>query len=80
MKTKIILVAAMLFAFGCSGGAQEKPKMPEPPKPETSRNRTEPIKVGAVAPDFTLTDENGKAITLSAVKRPVVLVFYRGYW
>jgi len=80
MKYKITLVAALLSAFGCSAGAQEKPKTTEPAKPEISRSRTEPIKVGAVAPDFTLTDENGKAITLSAVKQPVVLVFYRGYW
>ncbi|MBC7798048.1 MAG: redoxin domain-containing protein [Pyrinomonadaceae bacterium] len=40
------------------------------------------ITVGDVAPDFTLTANNGKPVTLSkAVKSsPVVLVFYRGYW
>lgn len=44
------------------------------------RSKTVPIKVGDTAPDFTLTDQNGKQITLSAAGAPVVLVFYRGYW
>ena len=40
-----------------------------------------PAKVGQQAPDFTLLDQNGKAVTLSAARgRKVVLVFYRGYW
>jgi cytochrome oxidase Cu insertion factor (SCO1/SenC/PrrC family) len=40
------------------------------------------IKVGDVAPDFTLEDADGKQITLSDYrgKKSVVLVFYRGYW
>jgi cytochrome oxidase Cu insertion factor (SCO1/SenC/PrrC family) len=42
----------------------------------------ERIKVGAAAPDFTLLDQDGQAVTLSSYrgKKPVVLVFYRGYW
>jgi peroxiredoxin len=38
--------------------------------------------VGEQAPDFTLTDQAGQKRSLSAErgKRPVVLVFYRGYW
>ncbi len=33
------------------------------------------------APDFTLTDAEGKAFTLSAQRgQRVVLYFYRGYW
>ena len=41
-----------------------------------------PVVVGDIAPDFTLEDQDGQARTLSAErgKRPVVLVFYRGYW
>jgi cytochrome oxidase Cu insertion factor (SCO1/SenC/PrrC family) len=40
------------------------------------------IKVGQPAPDFSLEDTDGKAITLSDFrgKKSVVLVFYRGYW
>jgi len=44
--------------------------------------RTEAVKVGDIAPDFTLSDNFGKTVILSeAVKdAPVVLVFYRGSW
>lgn len=35
----------------------------------------------AVAPDFTLTDQNGKRVRLSDARgSKAVLVFYRGYW
>lgn len=44
--------------------------------------RTTPVAVGEVAPDFTLEDQNHKKVTLSDArgKSPAVLVFYRGYW
>jgi len=39
------------------------------------------LHLGQQAPDFTLPDENGKTIRLSAAQgHKVVLVFYRGYW
>jgi cytochrome oxidase Cu insertion factor (SCO1/SenC/PrrC family) len=40
------------------------------------------VKVGTTAPDFTLENQDGKAVTLSEFrgKKTVVLVFYRGYW
>jgi len=40
------------------------------------------ITTGDIAPDFTLTDHEGRTRSLSAErgKRPVVLVFYRGHW
>ena len=40
------------------------------------------IKAGQPAPDFTLEDSDGNAITLADFrgKKSVVLVFYRGYW
>ena len=42
----------------------------------------ERVKVGQAAPDFTLEDVDGKAISLSEFrgKKSLVLVFYRGYW
>ena len=68
--------AAMLAAHPLF--AQLGPKVP------TSGGATEPdrIKAGQAAPDFTLEDVDGKAITLSDFrgKKAVVLVFYRGYW
>lgn len=39
--------------------------------------------VGQKAPDFTLTDTNGKQVSLSETlskQKGVLLVFYRGYW
>jgi len=44
--------------------------------------RDKPVAAGEIAPDFALTDHNGEKRSLSAErgKRPVVLVFYRGYW
>jgi len=47
-----------------------------------AQNRTTPVAVGEMAPDFTLESHQGTKITLSEAreKSPVVLVFYRGYW
>jgi peroxiredoxin Q/BCP len=40
---------------------------------------SDPLPVGAVAPDFTLQDDAGKPLTLSKLRgRSVVLVFYPG--
>ena len=40
-----------------------------------------PPAVGKDAPLFTLVDQNGKTVALSATRgRKVVIVFYRGYW
>jgi hypothetical protein len=37
--------------------------------------------VGAVAPDFALMDEKGHPVTLSSFRgKPLVLLFYRGFW
>ena len=40
------------------------------------------LRVGEPAPDFTLTDAAGRPMSLADYRgqKPVVLVFYRGYW
>ena len=50
--------------------------------PAAAQQRAKPVAVGEQAPDFTLTDQNGRSQSLAAErgKRAVVLVFYRGYW
>ncbi len=60
-----IAVALIALAFALPASGQQKP-----------------LAVGQQAPDFTLTDQNGRSQSLAAErgKRPVVLVFYRGYW
>ena len=44
------------------------------------RDKTEALKVGETAPDFSLVSDIGKTVSLSSVKGPVVIVFYRAYW
>jgi peroxiredoxin len=38
--------------------------------------------LGERAPDFTLPDATGRPVSLAEYrgKKPVVIVFYRGYW
>jgi cytochrome oxidase Cu insertion factor (SCO1/SenC/PrrC family) len=52
------------------------------PKAADGAKRVGPVAVGDVAPEFTLTDQNGRSHSLATErgKRPVILVFYRGYW
>jgi cytochrome oxidase Cu insertion factor (SCO1/SenC/PrrC family) len=47
-----------------------------------AERRATPVAVGETAPDFSLKDQNGETVKLSASQgqRPAVLVFYRGYW
>ncbi len=68
MKLKILWLIGLLTVFSLCGQAQ------------SAKSKTEPIAVGATAPDFVLVDQNNGKVTLSKLKKPVVLVFYRGYW
>ena len=78
MKIRPLAALAFALAMNSLALAQSGPKEPAP-QPATDLNR---VKVGQPAPDFTLEDSDGKAITLSDFrgKKSVVLVFYRGYW
>jgi len=44
------------------------------------RDKTDALKVGETAPEFSLVSDGGKTVSLSSVKGPVVIVFYRAYW
>ena len=54
--------------------------------PETTSNLRptdlERVKVGGLAPDFTLEDTDGSQVSLANYrsKKKVILVFYRGHW
>ena len=39
-------------------------------------------KLGEAAPDFTLPDASGRLVSLADYRgrKPVILIFYRGYW
>ena len=58
-------IFAFLFALGVR--AADQPAMPEPT-----------VKIGDVAPDFSLRDQSGKEVKLSDFrgKKNVVLAFY----
>jgi cytochrome oxidase Cu insertion factor (SCO1/SenC/PrrC family) len=68
MKLKIFLLFSLLLAVNIGIFAQK------------AKTNTEPLQVGAVAPDFTLTSNKDEQFTLSKVDKLTVLVFYRGYW
>jgi len=65
---KRTLVFFILLAVSVPGLAQQ----PQPPAPVTS------VKVGDLAPDFSLPDQAGKPVRLSDLrgKKNVVLAFY----
>ena len=66
MKRSIYFIfASLIFAAGVF--AQERTKI-------------DPIKVGEIAPDFRLMDQNGRPVRLATLNQPALLVFYRGYW
>ena len=44
------------------------------------RDKTDALKVGETAPEFSLMSDSGKTVSLSSIKGPVVIVFYRAYW
>lgn len=65
---KLIAIAAIIASFAIAAFAQGTPTVPAPAK----------LKVGDMAPDFTLTDTDRKPVKLSDFrgKKNVVLAFY----
>ncbi len=51
-------------------------------QPPSVPQRSKPIGIGDMAPDFTLEDQHKNKVALAdaRTKSPVVLVLYRGYW
>jgi len=78
LRRAVPLVRAVLLAacawHAAAAGAEDLPGV--------GAKRPTPLAVGDMAPDFTLTDSEGHAHTLSADRgrHVVILVFYRGYW
>jgi hypothetical protein len=74
--TTVSLLGVAFFAYGIFYLARQLPSSTSAPR------------VGQKAPDFTLPDQNGKEIALSALLSPsagpnangALLVFYRGFW
>jgi cytochrome oxidase Cu insertion factor (SCO1/SenC/PrrC family) len=90
-RLKYLLLASFVFALLCAQGCQQSNQSQNGPvnvttannsngsttSPQTSAPQTQ-LKVGDVAPDFTLTDTNGQPVKLSDFrgKKNVTLAFY----
>lgn len=77
MKIKfVVLLLLLLIALSCSNSRVDSRIDAE------LQPRNEPVKIGEMAPNFTLEDQNGQKVTLSALRGsgPTVLSFYRGNW
>ena len=66
MWKNLISAAILVCLFSVVGFAQ--------------RAKSDALKVGETAPEFSLVSDAGKTVNLSSYKEPVVLVFYRAYW
>ena len=80
MRAKLIVAAA--FGLFLAGGTPALAQLGPKDGAGLAPTELDRVKVGQPAPDFTLEDVEGKAVTLSEFrgKKSVVLVFYRGYW
>ena len=75
-KSPVLAAAAVLAA----ASAVAVTSLSEPGAPPPTRSQ--PLTVGARAPDFTLPDRRGRKTSLAKLLEtgPVAIVFYRGHW
>ncbi len=75
--TVMLILAGLRPAHG-----QGTPTLGPKDGPTSPSTDLERVKVGDLAPDFTLESLDGRFITLSSYRavKTVVLVFYRGHW
>ena len=80
--TKTALVALCIYGVAGLGTALALGPADAADSGDLAPTDLERLNVGSSAPDFTLEDEKGNAITLSQFRgqKNVVLVFYRGHW
>jgi len=78
MRKISLAFSLLLFLIASVSIAQLGPK----DGAELSPTDLERVKVGSPAPDFTLENIDGKAVSLADFrgKKSVVLIFYRGQW
>lgn len=76
-------LANLLLRAGVKLAAEDMPKKvftAEDTKPAVPEAKVERLKIGAVAPDFTTTDLNGKAVKISDFKGKVVILDFWAPW
>jgi len=76
----MVLVTLLVGAQAATG--QRRPPLGPKDGPLVPPTDLERVRVGDVAPDFTVEALDGRFITLSEYRsqKNVVLVFYRGHW
>jgi hypothetical protein len=74
----LILLAALLFAFGPLAWAQTPGERPVPGAPD----QICPLPLGSLFPALTLETVAGKPFDLSAAlkAKPTILIYFRGGW
>ena len=83
MKLTVLSLALVLCLAGVRAAqAQGTPPLGPKDGPTNPPTDLDRVKVGDVAPDFTLEALDGRRLTLSSYRdqNNVVLVFYRGHW
>lgn len=83
MKLNVLSVGLTLCLAGLRAAhAQGTPPLGPKDGPTDPPTDLDRVKVGDVAPDFTLEALDGRRLTLSSYRgqKNVVLVFYRGHW
>lgn len=77
-----LLMVSFLLLFPALLSGQRRPALGPADGPSDPPTDLDRVKVGDLAPDFTLESLDGRYITLSGFRgrKNVVLVFYRGYW
>ena len=83
----LVLILGTVAISACSGGGQSAEPAATSGQSSGSTSQIAPTQPPAdkqigIAPDFTLPNAKGSAVTLSELssESPVVLVFYRAFW
>lgn len=85
-KSAWTLLFATIASVACAAPEPSEDAVPVVLGPADGRDLSgvdlERVRVGDLAPDFSLESLGGPAVTLSSFRgqKKVVLVFYRGHW
>jgi cytochrome oxidase Cu insertion factor (SCO1/SenC/PrrC family) len=82
VKSGLLTLVAAIIAAVVIMNSTRPPKLGPKDGEDLPPTELDRVKVGDLAPDFSLLSYSGDVITLSDYRgsRNVVLVFYRGHW
>lgn len=81
-RSALLALALMLGGSGCGGGQESRTALGPHDGHDLPPADTGRVRVGDLAPDFTLESYGHGVVTLSDYRgaKDVILVFYRGHW